>query len=238
MNKEQENSYVEKIKLFNLQRRSGSREKQSETGHSPPPMIDTKLLPRQKLGNLSKSHPPPVYSWAWHYMTWSIFSLFGSPAWLYPLQYKMPQSLWGDRHQAKWEREKVLMLCKHCSARAKIPVCYQHCSGHKEHSTTTAAMKKTNSVPARPSTRRKKKMDAFCMGNKCQILKRQSTCSSEKFYPQISDCQIISNWTYTLAGAFDWCSKDLTSFLNSKLNSSLLVLLYHSTYHSIRCRTC
>lgn len=94
---------------------------QSETGHSPPPMIDTKPLPRQKLGNLSKSHPPPVYRWAWHYMAWSIFSLFGSPAWLYPSQYLVPppQSLWGDRHQAKWEREKVLMLCKHCSARAE-----------------------------------------------------------------------------------------------------------------------
>lgn len=159
MNKEQENLYVEIIKLFSIQRRSGSREKQSETGHSPPPMIDTKPLPKQKLGNLSKSHPPPVYCWARHYMAWSIsLACLGHRPGCIPRSILYPpQSLWGDRHRAEWEREKALMLCEHYSARAKIPVCYQHCSSHEEHSTITAAMRKTNSVPARPSTMRNEK---------------------------------------------------------------------------------
>lgn len=32
---------------------------------------------------------------------------------------------------AEGETETALMLCRHCSARPKILVCYQHCIGHK-----------------------------------------------------------------------------------------------------------
>lgn len=49
------------------------------------------------------------------------------------------------------------MLYKHCSERAKISVCYQHSFGPKEHGIVTAAIKKINSVLARPNTMRKEK---------------------------------------------------------------------------------
>lgn len=35
------------------------------------------------------------------------------------------------RMEAKWEKEKALMLCKHCSAIAKTWVCYKYCFNHK-----------------------------------------------------------------------------------------------------------
>ena len=33
--------------------------------------------------------------------------------------------------RAEWETEMALMLCKHCSAKARTLMCYQYCFGHK-----------------------------------------------------------------------------------------------------------
>jgi len=52
---------------------------------------------------------------------------------------------------AEWETE-TSMLCKHFLAITKTSLCYQCCSGHKskvQHH--TAAVKKVNSIPVRPS---------------------------------------------------------------------------------------
>lgn len=208
-------------------------------GHSPPPMIDTKRLPKQKLGNLPKSHCPLIYCSAWHYMAWNISSvcLGHLPGCMPPSTLYPPQSLWGTRQQAEWKREKALRLCQHCSERAEISERYQHCSGHQEHGTVTAARKKLTLSQPDP-VQWENKIAFFLHGKQMPDFKKaQSARSLETFHPQIPDCKIISSWTYSLAGAFDWCSKGLTSFLNTKLNS-FLVLLYHSTWHSIWCRTC
>lgn len=55
-------------------------------------MIDIKPLPKQKLGNLSKSHSLPVLRMTLYGMEY-LFSLFGSPAWLYASQYPVPLSV-------------------------------------------------------------------------------------------------------------------------------------------------
>lgn len=102
--------------------------------------------------------PPPHNFIAEHNIIWHGMEI---PVWLVPViclivpppnLLCIPQSLWGV--DTEWDTEKALMLCRHCSARAKTFVCYQHCFGHKEHSTMPAATKKINSIPVRLSTMR------------------------------------------------------------------------------------
>lgn len=45
----------------------------------------------------------------------------------------------------EFEKEKIMTLCKHCSAVAKALVCYQHCFSHKKQSTTSHRRKLTPS---------------------------------------------------------------------------------------------
>lgn len=59
---------------------------------------------------------------------------------------------------AEWETEEVLMLCRPCSAVAKILVCYQYCFvistalvTNVKHRTTAAAGKIINFILTRPS---------------------------------------------------------------------------------------
>jgi len=58
------------------------------------------------------------------------FGQLGSAALSVPLP-----SFWGTLSllagRAAGEAEKALKLCKHCSAIAKTPLCYQHCFRHK-----------------------------------------------------------------------------------------------------------
>lgn len=157
-------------------------------------------------------------------MAWSISSvcLGHLPGCMPPSTLYPPQSLWGTRQQAEWKREKALRLCQHCSERAEISERYQHCSGHQEHGTVTAARKKLTLSQPDP-VQWENKIAFFLHGKQMPDFKKaQSARSLETFHPQIPDCKIISSWTYSLAGAFDWCSKGLTSFLNTKLNSFFL----------------
>lgn len=53
----------------------------------------------------------------------------------------------GMEHSGK---QKVLVLCKHCSTITKPQVCYQHDFDHKtKHSTMQVAVGRVNSIPAR-----------------------------------------------------------------------------------------
>lgn len=51
---------------------------------------------------------------------------------------------------AAWETEKVLMLCKHGYARAKTRIINNDLATNAKRSTTWAAVKKVNSIPANP----------------------------------------------------------------------------------------
>lgn len=135
-------------------------------------MTDTKQLPKQKLGNLFKSHSPPVYCWAWRSMAWnsSLVCLGHLPGCITPSILYPPQSSWGaDTRQSEKERRPwccantVQKELKYQLSTLFWSQCYQHSSGHKEHGIITAAMKKINPLPARPSTMRteKKQMPDF-----------------------------------------------------------------------------
>lgn len=50
------------------------------------------------------------------------------------------------------QAEKALTLPERCSAIAKIPVCYKHCSGHKSKQLVWGHACEVCSVPARYST--------------------------------------------------------------------------------------
>lgn len=68
----------------------------------------------------------------------------------------------------QWVGEATLTVCKNCSARAKTPMCYQHClATNVKHTTTWAAVRKVNSILARPSTldmeKEKKKKKCFLL---------------------------------------------------------------------------
>ena len=120
--------------------------------------IDVQLVSRQwlpwkrTLTPPSSASPVLLLSMTLYHMGYP-FGEFGStvpavsPPSLLPTQ-SLPYTV-----ATEWKTEKALMLCKYCSPITKTLLCYQHRFSHKsKHSTTGAAMKTVNSIPARPST--------------------------------------------------------------------------------------
>lgn len=96
--------------------------------------------------------PSPSCCWVWWCVVWDTLSLVSgahlSQLCSLPLCLVLttPRLLAG----VEWEPEKVLMLCKHWSAVAKVLLCCQHCFiTNTKHCTIWAATKKINFIPAR-----------------------------------------------------------------------------------------
>lgn len=140
---------------------------------------------------------------------------------LSPMQYGI--SLWSDRVGcprrvspsllpttsllavvAEQEKEKVVTLCKGCSATAKTLVWYQHwfLIINLKHSTIWDTIKKVNSISARPSTERNPKNSAINLHEIQHIIARYleaqnknqvNYCKMLSAYETV--CQIYQTWT-------------------------------------------
>lgn len=86
-----------------------------------------------------------------------LFGYFRWSSWLCPLLASCATHTYAHAHThhpftvvSEWETDKVLALCKHCSATAKALVCYQRYFGTRSTAWhLTGCCKEANSVPAR-----------------------------------------------------------------------------------------
>ena len=81
-------------------------------------------------------------TWVWSIPLVSLCQL----SWLCPPSSLLTPRLFAGEGKAEWEKEKALMLCKHCSAIAKTLMCYQQGFNHKSRRQHHAGCREENKL--------------------------------------------------------------------------------------------
>lgn len=126
--------------------------------------------------------------------------------------------------RAGWETEKTCMLCKHCSATAKISAISTVFITNQNHSTIWVAMKKDNCITVRPCTN-KENLLLFC----CYMKKTKQNCSGTLFYKYLNRQTANMFWD---CGWWNVCEND--TFLWSQLTCRSDFLLVYLAWYRIR----